>query len=381
MSNKLFGTFLGLGVAFLSSCGGNTSSTSASSDNSESEKTSEFKLNRGVNLDHWLSQRGVGVDIDPNYITKKDFEKIKEIGFDFVRVPIEEQLMYNEDLTRRDFAFALLDSAVKWSAELDLRMICDLHIIRSFHFNSENGEKNSLFESEVSQDNYVKVWLDLQKFLKETPEDMVAYELLNEVTTPDPDNWNKLIAKVHAALRANEPTRKIIIGSNHWQIPSTFPDLKVPEGDKNLILSFHYYNPNVITHYQASWAEFKDYKGAIQYPGDVLVDKDYFKSISNDTLRSIREGMCGEWNAERMESEIIIAKHVADSLGLPLFCGEFGVYPYHIDKDMRVRWYEDCMSVFRKNDIAACHWGWKNDFPAVDSASLQANEIAPIIVK
>lgn len=381
MNNKLFGTVLGLGVAFLSSCGGNTNTSAPAADNSGSEQTSEFKLNRGVNLDHWLSQRGVGVDIDSNYITKKDFEKIKELGFDFVRVPIEEQLMYNADLTRRKIGFDLLDSAVKWSAELDLRMICDLHIIRSFHFNSENGEANTLFEKEEAQDNYVKVWMDIQKFLKDTPEDKVAYELLNEVTTPDPENWNKLIAKVHAAIRENEPTRKIIIGSNHWQIPSTFPDLRVPDGDKNLILSFHYYNPNVITHYQASWAEFKDYKGAIQYPGDVLVDKSYFESISDEGLKAMRQGMCGEWNMERMEQEILIAKNVADSLGLPLFCGEFGVFPYHIDKDMKVRWYEDCMAIFKKHNIASCHWGWKNDFPCVDEKTLEPNEVAPIIVK
>lgn len=379
MNNKFLGLILGAGVATLTSCGGGQKTTEPATESANA--ASEFTINRGVNLDHWLSQRGPGVDIDPNYITKKDFEQIKNLGFDFVRVPIEEQLMYNEDLTRRKIGFDLLDSAVKWSDETGLKMICDLHIIRSFHFNSENGEANTLFEKEEAQDNFVKVWMDIQDFLKNTPEDKVAYELLNEVTTQDPENWNKLIAKVHAAIRANEPTRKIIIGSNHWQIPSTFPDLKVPANDKNLILSFHYYNPNVITHYKAHWAEFKDYAGKIQYPGDVLLDKDYFLSIADENLRNMRKGMCGEWNADRMEQEIKIAKNVADSLGLPLFCGEFGVYPYHVSQEIRTKWYEDIMEVFRKNNISCCHWGWKNDFPCVDEKTLEPNYVAPIIAK
>ncbi|MCQ2189881.1 MAG: glycoside hydrolase family 5 protein, partial [Paludibacteraceae bacterium] len=360
MNKKFLGLILGAGVTALASCGGGKadqkpSDATTDSTSSDAASVAEFTISRGVNLDHWLSQRGTGVDIDPNYITKKDFEQIKNLGFDFVRVPIEEQLMYNTDLTRRKIGFDLLDSAVKWSDETGLNMICDLHIIRSFHFNSENGEANTLFEKEEAQDNYVKVWMDIQDFLKNTPEDKVAYELLNEVTTPDPENWNKLIAKVHKAIRANEPTRKIIIGSNHWQIPSTFPDLKVPENDKNLILSFHYYNPNVITHYKAPWASFKDYTGKIQYPGDVLVDKDFFSTVKNEDERKNLENMCGVWDADRMEKEIMIAKNVADSLGLPLFCGEFGVFG-PVAEDIKIKWYEDIMSVFSKNNISCCHW-------------------------
>ena len=386
MNKKFLGLILGAGVATLTSCGGGKAdqkSADATTDSTSTDVASvaEFTLNRGVNLDHWLSQRGTGVDIDPNYITKKDFEQIKNLGFDFVRVPIEEQLMYNEDLTRRKIGFDLLDSAVKWSDETGLKMICDLHIIRSFHFNSENGEANTLFEKEEAQDNYIKVWMDIQEFLKNTPEDKVAYELLNEVTTPDPENWNKLIAKAVKAIRANEPTRKIIIGSNHWQIPNTFPDLKVPADDKNLILSFHYYNPNVITHYQAPWASFKNYKGKIQYPGDVLVDKDFYATVADEAERKNLENMCGEWDINRMEKEIMIAKNVADALGLPLFCGEFGAYPYYSSQEIQKKWYEDIMEVFRKNNISCCHWGWKNDFPCVDEKTLEPNFVAPIIAK
>ena len=108
MNNKFLGLILGAGVAAMTSCGGNagknTAESTADSTNT-ADSVKEFTLNRGVNLDHWLSQRGEGVDIDPNYITKKDFETIKKLGFDFVRVPIEEQLMYNTDLTRRKIGF------------------------------------------------------------------------------------------------------------------------------------------------------------------------------------------------------------------------------------------------------------------------------------
>ena len=55
--------------------------------------------------------------------------------------------------------------------------------------------------------------------------DKLAYELLNEAVAEDPDDWNKLIAKGIEVVRANEPDRVIVVGSNQWQQGHTFKDL------------------------------------------------------------------------------------------------------------------------------------------------------------
>ena len=76
---------------------------------------------------------------------------------------------------------------------------------------------------------------------------------MNEPVADEHEQWNKLVAKVHKALRAREPQRTLVVGSNRWQGDETMKYLRVPEGDKNIVLSFHYYNPMILTHNHAWW--------------------------------------------------------------------------------------------------------------------------------
>jgi endoglucanase len=58
------------------------------------------------------------------------------------------------------------------------------------------------------------------------------------------------------------------------------------------------------------------------------------------------------------------AIRVARKKHLPLYCGEFGIYPA-IPGKFRMRWYQDLCDIFRNNDIAYCHWNYKADFPVL----------------
>ena len=79
------------------------------------------------------------------------------------------------------------------------------------------------------------------------------------------------MANAVKAIRELEPERVIVIGSNMWQGPWTFPQLKVPEGDKNIILSTHTYAPFFLTHHKAGWTPLKFYEGEVRYPGPSII--------------------------------------------------------------------------------------------------------------
>ena len=138
-------TILSLGIAAVfASCNGNQNeSKKADSPITNSEHT--FLLENGVNVSHWLSQSPLRGEERRNLITKKDFDSIAAMGFDHVRIPIDEEQMYDENMNRQEEAFALLNNAIQWSIENNLRVIVDLHIVRSYHFNNENEATNSLF--------------------------------------------------------------------------------------------------------------------------------------------------------------------------------------------------------------------------------------------
>src|SRR5947207_1138237 len=81
------------------------------------------------------------------------------------------------------------------------------------------------------------LWRQLSGRLHDQPVDFVAYEIMNEPVAENPEDWNKLVAAAHATIRRLEPNRVLIIGSNLWQLPHTMPLLKIPAGDRNIILS------------------------------------------------------------------------------------------------------------------------------------------------
>jgi endoglucanase len=193
---------------------------------------------------------------------------------------------------------------------------------------------------------------------------MVAYEILNEAVADDPEDWNKVLNMVISAIRQKEPSRVIVVGSNRWQIPSTFPDLKVPPNDPNLILSFHFYTPMALTHHLAPWGPIAEYNGPVNYPG-LIVDTTGYQQLSASTVAAMRSYANGYFDQQILEQEMLPAIKIAGEMNLPLYCGEFGVYPT-IPNEIRLRWYRDICAIFQKNKIAYCHWCYKGDFPIVD---------------
>jgi len=324
---------------------------------------SGFRIMRGVNLSHWLSQ-DFGWEPKYTYISEKDIRFIDSIGYDHVRIPIDEMEMWDSAGVPVEKAFQCLHNCLEWCAKYDLRAIVDLHIIRSHHFNAENeGGINTLWTNQAAQDSFVGLWIKLSGELKKYPNDRVAYEILNEAVAPQHDDWNQLLNKALNAIREREPDRVIIIGPNMWQIAPNLPFLKIPEGDKNIILSFHTYSPLALTHYKAGWTAIKDYHGPVNYPGQIITDSDYRKFIdtTNQALVNLTADARDIYNKQRLVEVFRSGMEWAKSKNLQLYCGEFGCMPT-VDRKARLAYYADMIAAFEENNIAWCNWEYKGDF-------------------
>lgn len=377
MEKHIFGT-LAMALA-LSSCGGSSTQQTTETNQVQEATYKTLKLQNGVNVSHWLSQSERRGAERANQITKRDFDSIAAMGFDFVRLPVDEEHLYDKDLNRDEEGFQLMHNAIKWTLENGMNIVVDLHVVRSHHFNSENEHPNTLFQDPAEQEKIVKIWKDLQKDLSQYPNDRLAYELMNEPVAPTCEDWNKLVEKMVNGLRETEKERTLIFGSNRWQIPQTFDSLRVPENDPYLVLSFHFYEPSLITHHQAPWTDYSFYKGKINYPGVQITDSAALAALTPEQRKKI-DSMNGEYNNTVMYEHMKLAIDKADSLGLHLYCGEFGAYPYFIEKEMRLRWYNDICNIFREHNIANCHWCYKGDFPIVNE-DCSPNELPAILTK
>jgi len=329
----------------------------------------KFPLKRGVNISHWLSQSNVRGEERKAFFTRDDVDFIDSIGYDHIRIPIDEEQMWDEDGNKEEEAFGLLHNAIGWAQEANLSVIVDLHILRSHHF---NADEKPLWTEPAAQEQFIACWRDLSSELKKYPNDVVAYELMNEPVADDPEEWNILVGKAARAVRENEPERFLVIGSNRWQSVFTFDELKIPENDPYVILSFHFYHPMLITHYKASWTGVGAYQGAVSYPGQLTSEED-IAAIDDPTLKALITKENGIFNIDSLEKMMEKPFKKANELNLQLYCGEWGARP-SIPRSSLLQWYGDVRSILEKHNVAWANWDYKGGFGIVE----RGDDNAPI---
>jgi endoglucanase len=155
---------------------------------------SGFVIHRGINLSHWLSQ-DFGWAPRDSWITENDIRFIAKQGFDHVRFPIDEKELWLEDGRANKPEFERMVRAIEWCRKHSLRVIVDLHVLKSHHFNAANegGPANTLWVNPAAQEHLLALWRELSTSLQHFPVDSVAYEILNEPVATDPEDWNKLV--------------------------------------------------------------------------------------------------------------------------------------------------------------------------------------------
>ena len=325
---------------------------------------SGFVIRRGTNLSHWLSQ-DFGWQPRSTWVTENDLRFIARLGFDHVRLPLDEKELWRDDGSPNEEAFGLVLKAIGWARASHLRVIIDLHTVRSHHFNAANeGGHNTLFTDPKAQQAFLALWRQLSARLHDQPVDAVAYEIMNEPVADDHEDWNRLITAAHTVIRQLEPNRVLIFGSNRWQIPSTLPLLKVPAGDKNIILSTHTYSPLLFTHYTASWVGTKIYTGPVHYPGPVVSREAYdnlMQKLGQDGQVDLIANAKDVWGPARFAQEFEPAIRRARELGLQLYCGEFGCLP-SVPRADRLAYYRDFITTMEAHGMAWANWEYKGDF-------------------
>ena len=59
-------------------------------------QVNNFRIKRGTNVSHWLSQSEQRGEARRLHIQEDDFARLEELGFDFVRIPIDEVQFWDE---------------------------------------------------------------------------------------------------------------------------------------------------------------------------------------------------------------------------------------------------------------------------------------------
>jgi len=330
-----------------------------------------FDLQRGTNISSWLSQSKARGAERRNFFLRSDVQRIADWGFDHLRLPIDESQMWDEQGRPEPEAFELMESAINWSLEAGLKVIVDLHIIRCHGF--FQSTEPELFTNPEKAEVFADLWRQLSARLKHHPLDKVAYELLNEPIAKVSADWNRVARVAHQAIRELEPERIIVLGSNKWNSVFTYDELDVPD-DRNLLLTFHFYQPMLLTHHQAWWTpEGKIYSGPVQYPGTPIAPANLPQLDLSKAGRLTPAEIAAlnlPYDRAAMVRDMARPLAIARSKNLPIYCGEFGVIKL-APHEYRLAWYRDIASVFHELGIAWANWDYKAknaEFGLIDAA-------------
>ncbi len=295
---------------------------------------------KGINLGGWLSQCDYSQERLANFIKEQDIAKIASWGMDHVRIPIDYNVVENEDGTYNADGFSRIQTAIEWCRKYNLKTVLDLHKTAGFSF--DFGEKEEgFFENKGLQERFYGLWVEFAKSFGKYA-DTVAFELLNEVTEASYiDAWNAISAECIKRIRIHAPDTLVLVGSYHNNCASAVKDLAAPYDDK-VIYNFHCYEPLEFTHQGAYWTDKIN-------PAD---------RISFDAA-SISPVFFENFFASAIEA--------ANKNHTSLYCGEYGVIDVVSPEDT-LKWYKAINAAFEKYGIARCAWSYKEmDFGLSDA--------------
>jgi endoglucanase len=293
-------------------------------------------MGAGINLGNFLETPGAR----GTYTLKEsDFSIIKQAGFATLRVPIcwSAHVSGAPAYTIDPAFLKQIDWVVDQAQRNKLQAILDYH-----------GDDALMKDPGANADRFVSTWKQIAHHFRGASTS-VLFELLNEPNQKfDDAQWNALLIKALAAIRPTNPDRIVIVGSIHSNRISALPTLVLPENDRHILVTVHYYDPHSFTHQGASWIH-----GSAAWLGTTWQGTDAQKQ---DITKAFDQAAAWAQAHQR-----------------PIFLGEFGTFQKG-DLDSRARWTAFVARTAESHGFPWAYWEFCSGFGAYDPQAHQWRE-------
>ncbi len=285
------------------------------------------KLGRGVNIIGY--DKELWKDYTKGRFKEKYFKMIKEAGFSNIRVNLHPFSNMDSTYKINSRWLETLDWVVKRGIEANLMIILDMH------------EYNAMAADPVAKkEMYLSVWKQLAPRYKDQPNN-VLFEILNEPNQKlTPELWNAFLIDAIKIIRKTNLNRTLIIGPANWNGIESLPTLVLPEEDKNIIVTVHFYHPMKFTHQGAPWSKENVIYNGITWTGTKEEKADVDKRLQ----------VAADWS---------------EANNRPIFLGEFGSYDKG-DMESRARYTAYVSRTAERLGFSWAYWQFDSDFIVYD---------------
>jgi endoglucanase len=315
------------------------------------------KLSRGANITQWFQVYSPKPDSHyRDYISDDEIALIRRLGLRHVRLCFSPQFLYDPADPEHPTSdhFSMIEEGIRRLNKHGLAVVLDPH---------NSDQKRIEGEGEWSA-GFPRFWGALASRLKLVDPEMLFFEVVNEpVFDGNEAKWFALQERIVSAIRTAAPRHTIIATGPNWGGVDGLKKM-APMKDGNVVYSFHFYDPFTFTHQGSTWSgPIPPYLNGVPYPSSPELVADVLARTENEGAKGwIKDYGNKRWDRERLKSRLAEALAWGREHKVPLYCGEFGVFPKNAPPESRKNWFRDFASVLKESGVGWAVWGWDDGF-------------------
>jgi len=313
---------------------------------------SKIPFSRGINLTGWYMSTNAS-EIQFDKYTQKDFENIKSLGCDVIRLPIDFYSMNSgsPDYIIDPVLLSYIDQTLTLAENNQLYLILD-----NQPENSELACQNPKLETLLT-----KIWTQLATRYKSRSM-FIIYEIMNEPNTLSTPVWGRIQQNVISAIRSADINHKIIVSASYWSTTLELNSLPFYK-DSNLIYTFHFYEPGIFTHQGISW--YDSYLWSVKnlpFPYNESTMPTMPANIKGTYWEDEFNNYKNTGTLAKIQATLAKAVTFKKTRNVDMYCGEFGAYNEFTPKISRNYYYREIRKYLEANGIPWTSWDYSYGF-------------------
>ena len=272
---------------------------------------------------------------------QRDFEWIAELGFNFVRLPMDYRCWTepsNWSLLRQS-VLEEIDQVMRWAEQYQIHICVAFHRAPGYSV-TPPAEPKSLWNNDEAQYVCGVHWSNFARRYRGVPSKLLSFNLVNEPPPIDPAVYRRVAQRLVDVIRKEDDKRLVIADGSNWGTspPGELVGLNVAAATRG-------YEPMRLTHYHAEWIG-----GADKWPAPTYATS----------------GAAGAAERNTAMQQEVVPWQALQQKGVGVMVGEFGAYN-RTPHAVTLAWMRDRLQMWRDAGWGWALWNFRGPFGIIDS--------------